>query len=89
MATSGFALHGTHGTIFPWQLPLGVSRKSLEAMRKELLTILNRALQDLTVRPQSAETSPAKSFHETRDVSPEDMAMWDVPDKSAIYPAMK
>lgn len=64
---SGLVLRGTHAVIISWQPPAGV------------LAIFNRAFKALSVRPQSAQTSPAKSLHEDCDVSPEDVAMWDVP----------
>ncbi|TFK82797.1 hypothetical protein K466DRAFT_603381 [Polyporus arcularius HHB13444] len=88
-AQSAFVLRGTHGTIFPWQPPPGVPRAVLEAMRKELLTIFNRAFnQALGVRPQSAQTSPATPLHAPFDVSPEEVDRWNVPREEEYLPSL-
>ncbi|RDX43901.1 hypothetical protein OH76DRAFT_1173580 [Lentinus brumalis] len=87
-AQSGSVLRGTHGTIFPWQPPPGVPRAVLDAMRKELLTIFNRTFQALTVRPQSAQTSPAEPLHAPRDTSPEEIDRWNVPRQEEYLPSL-
>ncbi|KAI0764735.1 hypothetical protein C8Q74DRAFT_1219693 [Fomes fomentarius] len=60
-AKTGFVLSGTHGTVFPWLPPVDVSSEVLKAMREKLLRALYNTFDDPSVRPHSAQTSPAKS----------------------------
>ncbi len=69
-AKTGFVLSGTHGTIFPWLPPVDVSGDVLKAMREKLLAVFYNTFDDPSVRPRSAQTSPAKSDIEIEEEIP-------------------
>ncbi|RPD61701.1 hypothetical protein L227DRAFT_58618 [Lentinus tigrinus ALCF2SS1-6] len=60
-------LRGTHSAIIPWTPPHGMPREVLCTMRERLLNILYLVIQANVVRPQSGQTSPARSVHTGQD----------------------
>ncbi len=76
-AKTGFVLSGTHGTVFPWLPPVDVSSEVLKVMREKLLTVFYNTFDDPSVRPHSAQTSPAKSDVDIEEEIPGlDVWMW-------------
>ena len=85
-SSPGFVLRGTHGAIFPWSPPPGLPRRVLQAMREQLLIVFYNAFRILSVRPQSAQTSPAKSQF-TRRLEDWRFDMWGVPPQDVVLPS--